>query len=110
MQPWELRFTAFESMNKLAPSIGAWYRRAGGRLFEVVAVDEDARTIEVQYFDGTVAEFDLESWQELPLQPAVPPEDWAGSLDIEKADYGVDYDDCPHELWMDPLDFLDATR
>ena len=97
-------------MNNINPNVGAWYRRAGGRLFEVVAIDDSALTVDVQHFDGTVDEFDLEHWYELFLEPAPAPEDWAGSLDIEKADYGVDYYERPHEYWNDPLDFLDATR
>jgi hypothetical protein len=43
-----------------APVIGEWYRRPGGETFEVVAIDPDDRTIEIQYFDGTVEELELE--------------------------------------------------
>ena len=43
------------------PEIGLWYRDIQNRLFEVVALEsEDA--IEVQYYDGDVAEYDRESW------------------------------------------------
>ena len=46
------------------PDIGNWYRRTGGgELFEVVAVDEDDGTLEIQYFDGTVEEMDIEDWE-----------------------------------------------
>src|SRR5262245_41232301 len=45
------------------PSIGDWYRqKEGGALFEVVAYDDDDGTIEIQYFDGTVEEMDIEDW------------------------------------------------
>ena len=44
------------------PEIGAWYRVRGGDSFEVVAIDEDDGTIEVQYFDGTVEEMEREDW------------------------------------------------
>ena len=44
------------------PAIGDWYRLNGGALFEVVALDEDDGTIEIQYFDGTVEEMDVEDW------------------------------------------------
>ncbi len=49
-------------MSSLA-DIGEWYRARGGELLEVVAIDEDDGTIEVQYFDGTVEELDLADWQ-----------------------------------------------
>ena len=35
----------------------------GGSLFEVVAFDDDDGTIEIQYFDGTVEEMDIEDWE-----------------------------------------------
>ncbi len=75
-----------------------------------MAIDDSAHTVDVQHFDGTVDEFDLEHWYELFLEPAQAPEDWAGSLDIEKVDYGVDYHERPHEHWADPLDFFDTYR
>jgi len=45
------------------PGIGDWYRLNGGSLFEVVALDDDDGTIEIQYFDGTVEELDIEDWE-----------------------------------------------
>jgi len=35
-----------------------------GRCFEVVALDDDDGTIEIQYFDGTVEEMDIEDWED----------------------------------------------
>ncbi len=68
------------------PSVGNWYRLEGD-LFEVVAVDEDDATIEIQYFDGTVEEMDFEDWEahceDRALEPVDPPEDWSGSVDVE---------------------------
>jgi Family of unknown function (DUF6763) len=72
------------------PAIGEWYRLHGEQLFEVVAVDEDSRTIEVQYFDGTVEELELDDWREQwksgALEAAEAPEDWSGSVDVEGED------------------------
>lgn len=69
------------------PGIGDWYRLTGGELFEVVALDEDDGTIEIQYFDGTIEEMDVEDWDtqwdEGALESAEAPEDWSGSVDIE---------------------------
>ncbi len=69
------------------PGIGDWYRLNGGALFEVVAYDADDGTIEIQYFDGTVEELDIEDWQaqweDGALEAAEAPEDWSGSVDVE---------------------------
>ena len=51
-------------MTSPSPVVGDWYRRPGGALFEVVAIDRDDATVEVQHFDGTLEEVDLESWEE----------------------------------------------
>jgi len=72
------------------PGIGDWYRMSGGALFEVVAFDDDDGTIEIQYFDGTVEELDIEDWEsqwdEGALESAEAPEDWSGSVDVEGSD------------------------
>jgi hypothetical protein len=68
--------------------IGDWYSLRGGELFEVVAVDEAAGTVEVQYFDGTVEEFELDDWYGQcstgDIEEAEAPEDWTGSVDIDR--------------------------
>lgn len=89
------------------PSIGSWYRDATGAMFEVVAVDEDDATVEIQHFDGTIEELDLGDWFDVAMETVEPPEDWSGSLDIEREDYGVDLDDASGEDWQNPLDALD---
>lgn len=86
------------------PRIGDWYRTATGDAFEIVAYDEDDQTVELQYFDGTVEELDLDSWYELDIEITEPPEDWSGSMDIERDDYGVDLDLHGNETWTNPLD------
>jgi hypothetical protein len=72
------------------PGIGDWYRLNGGSLFEVVALDDDDGTVEIQYFDGTVEEMDMEDWESQwedgALESAEPPEDWTGSVDVEDTD------------------------
>ena len=72
------------------PSIGDWYRLNGNDSFEIVAVDEDDGTIDIQYFDGTLEEMDVEDWEahwsDGVLEVAEAPEDWSGSVDIERGD------------------------
>jgi len=92
-----------------APVIGEWYRRAGGDSFEVVAIDSDDRTIEIQYFDGTIEELDLDEWLESTIVATEPPEDWTGSVDVEPEDTENEYEAEPggSSLWGDPLASLD---
>lgn len=74
-------------MNASYPSIGQWFRRPNGSLLEVVAVDEDENTVEVQYFDGTIDEIDFEIWPEQFLVEVAAPDDWQGSYDMDPDDY-----------------------
>ena len=69
------------------PSIGDWFRMSGGELFEVVALDDDEGTIDIQYFDGTVEEMDFDEWEthceDRAVEPVDAPEDWSGSVDVD---------------------------
>jgi hypothetical protein len=47
-------------MNVIRPIVGQWYRGGTNELFEVVAIDDQDQTIEIQYFDGTVTEVDFD--------------------------------------------------
>ncbi|MEZ5491870.1 MAG: DUF6763 family protein [Gammaproteobacteria bacterium] len=74
-------------MNHLAAEISAWYQDLNsGTIFEVVAIDEESGTIEYQHLDGEVGEFDLSTWQQLPLLAAEAPEDWRTPYEVNKED------------------------
>lgn len=89
------------------PLIGQWFRRPGGTLFEVVAIDEDDNTVEIQQFDGTIDEVDAENWHELFLVEVSAPEDWSGSVDMDPEDFvGRNNAEFPSGF-QDPLAFLD---
>jgi hypothetical protein len=95
------------------PGIGDWYRLNGGALFEVVALDDDDGTIEIQYFDGTVEEMDIEDWEaqweDGALESAEAPEDWSGSVDVEGGDEerGGDSLSEDRDIRASPLDGID---
>ena len=95
-----------------APVIGQWYRHPGGDSFEVVAIDVDDRTIEIQYFDGTIEELELEEWLEDEIVTTEPPEDWTGSVDVEPEDTENEYEAEPGngKGWGDPLQFVDRRE
>jgi hypothetical protein len=94
-------------MRAVRPEVGLWYQTAEGDYLEVVALDPDDGTVEVQFFDGAVEEYDGDSWSILQLRGASPPEDWSGSLDIPRDDYGVDLDAPAGALHGNPLDALE---
>lgn len=72
------------------PIVDQWYRHLDkGERFRVVAIDEDARTVEIQDFDGDVEEIDLENWYVMDIEPIEPPEDVTGPMDdVERDDLG----------------------
>jgi len=75
-------------------------------LLEVVAVDESDNTIEIQMFDGTIDEIEVESWREQFLVEVAAPEDWSGSVDMDPDDYkGTASNEMPAGF-HDPLEFL----
>ncbi|MBT8108382.1 MAG: hypothetical protein KJP17_09110 [Gammaproteobacteria bacterium] len=91
------------------PVIGQWFRRPNGILFEVVAIDEDDMTVEIQFFDGTIDELELERWPELLLTEVSAPEDWSGSVDMDPEDF-VDASEAEFPNgYQDPLSFLDKV-
>jgi len=103
----------------MKPVIGNWYRIQGSESFEVVAIDDDDGTIELQYFDGTVEEMDIEDWQAEKeagaLEEIEPPEDWTGSVDVDSEDddqrgaagYGEDDDRTQRATKLEGLDLFE---
>lgn len=74
-------------MKRLLPEVSAWYRDSvSGSVFEVVAIDEDSGTIEIQLIDGEVGEFDQATWRTLILSKAEPPEDWRSPFELPTED------------------------
>src|SRR6202166_5290265 len=105
----EVRITDGDgAMNAMKPVVGQWYRGVTNELFEVVAIDDQDETIEIQYFDGTVTEMDFDGWNEQlldrMLDMADAPEDWSGAVDVESEDLDRDFEDTPRTAWSTPED------
>lgn len=67
--------------------VGAWYKDTiDGWVFEIVAADEDARTIEVQHIDGEINQFDFSMWSELSIEPINAPKDWRNGYELSSED------------------------
>ncbi len=89
---------------EMTPNVGDWYQNASGESFEIVAYDMSRGLIEIQYFDGTIEEIDVDSWHEQFMVAIEPPEDWSGSMDMDRQDYGVDLEENQHLNFENPLD------
>jgi hypothetical protein len=102
------------AMSAPRPEIGDWYRYTGGELFEVVAVDDDDQTIEVQHFDGTIEEIDFDSWetqwQDRAFEAAEAPEDWSGSVDMEPENVDQEEESKTDRQWAGALGYYDRGR
>ena len=77
-------------MSNVNPILQEWYQDvASGRTFRIVALDEENDSIEVQYFNGDIGEFDFSSWEESVFAPIEAPEDWSAAYDdLEIDDLG----------------------
>ena len=92
--------------------LGQWYRRRDkGEIFQVTGYDEHSATIEIQSFDGDLDEIDEETWAELPLGLAEPPEDWTGPVDdVERDDLGYSETAMTGADWAQPLEPFASRR
>jgi hypothetical protein len=95
-------------MKLVKPIVGEWYRGGTNELFEVVAIDDQDETIEIQFFDGTVTEMDFDAWNEQLLdelmESADAPEDWSGAVDVEAEDLDREFEDITRTAWSNPND------
>lgn len=86
------------------PEIGNWFfDKEYQCIFEVVALDEVERNIEIQYFTGEIEELDLDTWYELELNRIPAPEDWSGPFEIPREDLGYSDETFHPEDWSGPL-------
>jgi hypothetical protein len=95
------------------PIVGDWYA-SHGQLFEVVAVDDDERVIEVQHADGNLEEIEQEDWlarcRAGSLNQAEPPEGARVAEDHDAEDEiagNANAVEELHSLNAGPLDDLD---
>ena len=95
-------------MASFLPSVGAWYKNMEtGETFEVVALADDGMSIEIQFFEGEVAELDSDTWEELALSQLPPPEDFSGPYDdLEPEEIEVD-GSAQGRRWQNPLDRME---
>lgn len=89
-----------------------WYVHTDkGQRFQVVAIDENTGTVEVQHFDGDVEEISLENWYQENIEISEAPENWSGAVDIaEKDDFGTEITDTNSDDWNEPMQEIRPTE
>lgn len=98
-------------LEEIRAEVGAWYQNNVGQVFEVVAVDVDEGTVEIQYFEGEIEELDMDTWAELELTPIEPPEDWTGAYDeLNRDDLGYSDQIQRPEDWSGPLGVIEPEQ
>lgn len=93
-------------ISRISAIPGQWYLdKESGAVFQVVGVDADDRSIELQYSDGSIEETSIRDWTERPVETCEQPEDWVGPFDdLEADDIGLPEADAgPHGAEM-PLE------
>ena len=89
--------------------IDCWYQTPEGERFKVVADDDDS--IEIQYFNGDVAELERESWGEMGARLISTPDDWSGPFDDLLADdFGDTEKAYQPEGHNNPVDYIESDN
>ncbi len=79
------------------PVVGQWYENIEeDDCFRVLAVDEDAELIRIEYLDGDIEEIEADIWAEFDLDKIDQPEGWSGEA-LGESDDEDDWDDVDEE-------------
>ena len=102
------------------PQAGQWYEDLDNEeSFQVLAVDPDEEIIRIQWPDREIREIDLDQWNEMDLDLALPPEGWVDDVaesddeeedELEDDDWDEDEDDDWDDDEDDDLDEDDEYR
>ncbi|MBE0436158.1 MAG: hypothetical protein IBX56_10175 [Methylomicrobium sp.] len=89
------------------PVIDRWYKDVENNLtFKIIAIDESDDSIEVQYLNGEIGEYDNDSWYNSTFDYIEEPEDWSAPFELDDEDLGYSDPD-EHRRNMDDLNFDD---
>jgi len=68
----------------LNPVTGNWYQnQKTEKVFQIMSINQDDNTIDIQHFDGNIEEISFEDWFGMDLELAEPTEDWSGAYELE---------------------------
>jgi hypothetical protein len=94
------------------PVLHRWYKDIENDLtFKVVAIDSEDQSVEVQYQDGDIGEYDIDTWYNSTFDYIEAPEDWSAPYgDLETDDLGysdTDKHSSPDQEDVNISDLLD---
>ena len=77
--------------DRITPVPEQWYLdRRTGDMFQVISVDDDDGSIDIQHTDGSLDEESMDEWASMALESCEQPEDWVGPYDdLESDDIGM---------------------
>jgi hypothetical protein len=80
------------------PQAGQWYEDLDNEeSFQVLSVDPDEEIIRIQWPDREIREIDLDQWNEMDLELALPPEGWVDDVEEEDDEEDDEDDDWDEE-------------
>ena len=86
------------------PQAGQWYEDLDNEeAFQVLSVDPDEEIIRIQWPDREIREIDLDQWNEMDLELALPPEGWVD--DAVEDDEDEEDEEDEDDDWEDDDDF-----
>ena len=94
------------------PVVGTWYWDIEQHeRFEIVALDQENKEIEIQYFSGEIEEIDEENWFAMRVVAIAPPNDWSGPFEIDKDQFSDLNDEVIHPHHRpDPLQPFENSK
>ncbi len=88
------------------PQTGQWYEDLETEeTFQVLSVDPDEEIIRIQWPDREIQDLDLDQWNEMDLELAMPPEGWVD--DTEEDDDEDDEVEDDEDDWDEDDDWDD---
>lgn len=86
------------------PIKSQWYRQEDqNREFQVVSLDEDEGTVNLQHFDGELETVDIDDWYVMEIEPIETPADWVGPEDEAEIEDDEDEEEVAENDWEEPL-------
>jgi len=93
------------------PQAGQWYEDLDTEeTFQVLSVDPDEEIIRIQWPDREVQALELDQWNEMDLELAVPPEGWVddvAEVDDEDDEDDIELEEEDDDDWDEDDDDLD---
>jgi hypothetical protein len=90
------------------PIVGNWYKDVENKLsFKIINIEDQSDSIEVQYLNGDIGEYDHDSWYNSTFDYIEEPEDWSAPYDqLETDDLGYTDTDL-HKPKLEDIDIDD---